>query len=91
MTAPILVIDELRMHFPGHRSLTDSLRRRPDSPVRAVDGVSFELTPGEVLALVGESGSGKTTTGNLLLGLLEPTGGRSCSTGSRSPASLDAS
>ena len=54
-------------------------------------GSSFELTPGEVLALVGESGSGKTTTGNLLLGLLEPTGGQVLSTGSRSPASLDAS
>ena len=83
MTAPILVIDELAMHFPGRRSLTDSIRRRPDSPVRAVDGVSFDLAPGEVLALVGESGSGKTTTGNLLLGLLEPTGGQVLLNGER--------
>jgi oligopeptide/dipeptide ABC transporter ATP-binding protein len=75
MTAPVLVIDDLVMHFPGRRTLGDAVRRRPASPVRAVDGVSFQLAPGEVLALVGESGSGKTTTGNLVLGLLEPTTG----------------
>jgi oligopeptide/dipeptide ABC transporter ATP-binding protein len=41
-----------------------------DAPVRAVDGVSFELAPGEILGLVGESGCGKTTVGFSLLGLL---------------------
>ena len=67
----ILAVDSLRKHFPLPR-------RSPLAPremVRAVDGVSFSVTAGEVLGLVGESGSGKTTLGRTVLRLIEPSDG----------------
>ena len=76
MSDVVLRAEELVKTFPGRRSLGDWLRRRPAAPVRALDGVSFELRAGEILAIVGESGCGKTTTGNLLIGMLRPTAGR---------------
>ncbi|MDQ2674564.1 MAG: ABC transporter ATP-binding protein [Chloroflexota bacterium] len=76
MTDALLRVEDLVKEFPARRTLGDWLLRRPARPVQALDGVSFELRAGEVLALVGESGCGKTTTGNLLMGLLPPTSGR---------------
>ena len=52
------------------------LQRGPDRFVKAVDGVSFTVRPGETLGLVGESGCGKSTTGLAILRMLTPTAGR---------------
>jgi peptide/nickel transport system ATP-binding protein len=72
---PILQVRDLHKYFPIGRSLRGTLARRPRRYVRAVDGVSFDVQRGEILALVGESGSGKTTVGMNVLGLQQPTGG----------------
>jgi oligopeptide transport system ATP-binding protein len=69
---PLLVAEGLVKHFPVHNGLFGRVR----SSVKAVDGVSFELAEQETLALVGESGCGKSTTGRLVLRLIEPTAGR---------------
>ncbi|MEV4614719.1 oligopeptide/dipeptide ABC transporter ATP-binding protein [Kitasatospora sp. NPDC049258] len=71
MTAPLLTVQDLGMTFPGANG---AFRRH--AGVRAVDGVSFDVRPGETLGLVGESGCGKSTTGRMLVRLLDPTAGR---------------
>jgi oligopeptide/dipeptide ABC transporter ATP-binding protein len=72
---PLLEVRDLRTHFGLRGSFGDRLRGAEAGSVRAVDGVSFDLRPGEVLGIVGESGSGKTTLGRTLLGLVDSTGG----------------
>jgi len=71
VTAPLLRVRDLKKHFP----ITKGFFNRVVNHVRAVDGVSFDLYPGECLGLVGESGSGKTTVGRTVLRALAPTGG----------------
>lgn len=62
---PILVVKDLKQHFKINRNFT----------VKAVDGISFEINPGETYGLVGESGSGKSTTGRSIIRLYKPTSG----------------
>jgi oligopeptide/dipeptide ABC transporter ATP-binding protein len=69
---PLLDIRNLVKHFPIRKGLFGRIRGH----VRAVDDVSFRISPGETLGLAGESGCGKTTTGRLILRLLDPTSGQ---------------
>jgi oligopeptide/dipeptide ABC transporter ATP-binding protein len=69
---PLLAVRGLKKHFPIHGGLL----RRQIGTVYAVDGVDFDVFPGEIFSLVGESGCGKTTLGRTVLQLTPPTAGR---------------
>ena len=63
MTQPLLSVRNLKLQFPTRRGT-----------LTALDGISFDIMPGEVLGMVGESGAGKSMTGAAIIGLIEPPG-----------------
>ncbi len=69
---PLIEAFDLTKHYPVR---SGGFLRRETLALRAVDGVSLSIVPGETLGLVGESGCGKSTLGRLLIRLIEPTGG----------------
>ncbi|KAB1187781.1 MULTISPECIES: ABC transporter ATP-binding protein [Haloferax] len=75
MTEPLLKVRDLQKYYFEQDTFIDSLLGRERKSVKAVDGISFDIEPGETLGLVGESGCGKSTTGETLLRLREATGG----------------
>jgi len=76
---PLLSVKNLVKHFPVKKGVL----QRTVGQVRAVDGVSFEIAPGETLGLVGESGCGKSTVGKTVLKLVDPTAGQVWLSGAR--------
>src|SRR5438552_7361402 len=70
---PLISIRDLKVHFPAAGG---SLFGRARQTVKAVDGVTLDIYPGETLGLVGESGCGKSTLGRAILRLIEPTSGQ---------------
>ena len=79
MSEPAVHVAELRKVFDvpereaGLRAATKSLVRRKTRKVEAVDGISFDIEPGEIVGFLGPNGAGKTTTLKMLSGLLYPT------------------
>ncbi len=71
MSEPLLLVRDLKVHFP----IRGGLLGKPVGWVKAVDGVSLDIKRGESVALVGESGCGKSTLGAAILGMQKPTNG----------------
>ena len=76
---PLLSVKDLVKHFPVKKGLL----QQTVGQVRAVDGVSFDIGPGETLGLVEESGCGKSTVGKTILKLIDPTAGEIRLSGAR--------
>jgi peptide/nickel transport system ATP-binding protein len=76
MEETLLKVDGLKKWFPVRTGFFKGLIGGEKLFVKAVDGISFDVRPREIYGLAGESGSGKTTTGRLIVRLIEPTGGK---------------
>lgn len=72
MSKPLLEVEDLKKYFP----IKSPFLRRTIGHIKAVDGVSFSLGEGETLGIVGESGCGKSTTGRMIMRILDPTAGK---------------
>ncbi len=72
MSQPLLKVENLTKLFP----VSKGFLRTPTDFIHAVDGIDFEIQPGESLGLVGESGCGKSTTGRMLVKLMEASSGQ---------------
>lgn len=73
---PVLEVRDLHVSFAGRVGVFEGFLGKKPVISRAVDGVSFQLRKGEVMALAGESGCGKTTTARAIMGLLKPNDGQ---------------
>lgn len=76
MEETVIRVEDLKKWFPVKRGFFETIFSRKEMFVRAVDGISFDIKKKEIFGLAGESGSGKTTTGRLLIRLIEPTAGK---------------
>jgi len=72
----LIKVDKLKKYFPVNLGFFKSVTSKKEIFVKAVDNVSFDIKRKEIFGLAGESGSGKTTTGRVILRLIEPTSGK---------------
>jgi peptide/nickel transport system ATP-binding protein len=74
-TKPLLTVKDLKQHYILEGNLLEQWFSKEKKVIKAVDGIDFELYPGEILGLVGESGCGKSTLSRTILQLIRPTSG----------------